>query len=190
MKKFLITLSVLVVILALGTGIYYLSQFLNQPTEEEIQSAQEEIDEQFKTAEANMPEGERLDLQVEFPDDMEESRMITIIHQMSHQKVKASDKWGQYQITQERVNRLLEVAKRNQPAYKHGNVYVDILGKWSEGDFSKADEHHNKVWAILGGNVGQATGLLSPVEEKAYIEKHFKSTSTEEMKKNEQDEGE
>lgn len=186
MKKTLMVISISVGVLALGVGIFYSNNYLNQPSEEEIQEAQEQIEETFKMAEDDMPEEEQVSLKEFFPDDMSEDRMQTVLHSMSHQKVRAEEKWGQLQITQERVERLLEVAKLNEnnEEYKHGKSYVAILERWATGDFSKSVHAHNFIWELQGGTVGEAIGLMSPVEEKAYIEKYFKNEAPIETDKN------
>jgi len=92
------------------------------------------------------------------------------IHGMSHQKVKAEEKWVHYTITEERIQFLLEVVQNGDYEYK--DVYLDILTRWSKGDFSQADKDHNVVWQLLGGSVGKATGILTKEEEQAYLEKY------------------
>ncbi|MFD1850086.1 DUF6241 domain-containing protein [Oceanobacillus bengalensis] len=90
------------------------------------------------------------------------------IHGMSHQKVKAEEKWGYYEIHPERIQWLLEgldVVEINNET-----VYRKILERWAEGDFSKVDDDHNAIWTLQGGTIGEATGILSPEEEQAYIE--------------------
>ncbi|MBS3682003.1 hypothetical protein KGF86_17565 [Ornithinibacillus massiliensis] len=89
------------------------------------------------------------------------------IHGMSHQKVKAEQKWGFYQITPQRIHWLLEGL--DATALKHEEVYRTILEKWAKGDFTTADVDHNTIWEIQGGNIGRATGVLTPEEEEAYI---------------------
>lgn len=179
MKKTLITISIIVGILALCVGIYNLNDFLNQPSEDEIEEAQKQIEKEFATAEIDMPEDKKLDLNETFPSDMSEYRMQNFIHQMSHQKVASNLKWGTYQITQERVNRLLEVAKLNRENYKEGRAYVDILTRWSQGDFSTAVLDHNFIWSLQGGNIGEATRLLTSIEEQKFIEEHFKNINAD-----------
>ena len=175
-KRKLIGVSILTIIFASGIGIYYMGQLPNKPTEEEIAKAKEEIELGFKATEKELVEkhGEVInDVNVRFPDDMTELEMKNAIHGLSHQKVKSEDnaKWGYIRMTEERVNRLLEVAKLNEKKWElNGELYVDILARWSRGDFSRADIDHNAIWVIQGGNVGRATGLLSPWEEKKFIE--------------------
>ncbi|MCD8502771.1 MAG: DUF6241 domain-containing protein [Bacillaceae bacterium] len=105
---------------------------------------------------------------------MSEHLLQNDIHWMSHQKVSAKQKWGAMLITEERIDRLLEVATKNKETYKHSEIYIDILTRWQGGDFSQADLDHNAIWRLQGGTVGAATGLLMPEQEKAYIEKHFR----------------
>ncbi|MEN8701624.1 DUF6241 domain-containing protein [Bacillus infantis] len=109
-----------------------------------------------------------------FPNNMEEEAVQQAIHDMSHQKVKAENKWGALQVTPDRISRLLSVVEANEMSYKHSSVYLDILERWNEGDFSSAARDHNRIWKLQGGTVGEAKGLLSKEEEQKYIEKNFK----------------
>src|SRR5690606_7630213 len=173
MKKTLIILGIIVGVIALAVGIYYLNDYLNQPTEQEMEEAREQIEKGFQTPEKDMPEEHQLDLIEYLPNEMLEFQLQDIIHAMSHQKVKADKKWDDYMIIKERIERLLEVAEMNEDKYEWGPIYVDILSRWIEGDFSKAVEDHNAIWELQDGNVGIAYGLLNPVEEKAYLDYYF-----------------
>ncbi|MEK4130180.1 DUF6241 domain-containing protein [Solibacillus sp. FSL W8-0474] len=172
MKKTLITLAIIVGIIALAVGFSYLNDYLNQPTEQEIEDARKQIEKEFTTPENDLPEDERV-MQA-WSEEMTEPAMQQLIHNLSHQKIKSSHKWGALQITQERVDRLLEIATNNKDIYTHAIVYMDILSSWSEGDFSQAVEEHNEIWTMQSGNVGKAYDLMSSVEEMEYIELHFK----------------
>jgi hypothetical protein len=114
------------------------------------------------------------DLNKLFPDNMEEEAVQQAIHDMSHQKVKADSKWGAMQITPDRIRRLMDVVEANEVSYKHSGIYLDILERWSEGDFTSAARDHNSIWKLQGGTVGEAKGRLSEEEEQKYIEKNFK----------------
>lgn len=102
--------------------------------------------------------------------DLDEEDIQQYIHGMSHQKVKADEKWVHYTMTEERIQFLLEVVQNGD--YEHKQLYLDILTRWSKGDFSQADKDHNAVWRLQGGSVGKATGVLTKEEEEAYLEKH------------------
>jgi len=91
------------------------------------------------------------------------------IHGMSHQKVEAEDKWTFYELKPERVEWLLGTLDKAE-GIENKSEYKRILNKWSQGDFSTADEDHNKVWNMLGGTVGRATGISSKEEEQAYLD--------------------
>ena len=175
MKKTLIILGIIVGVIALTVGIYHLDDYLKQPSDEEQREAQEQIEQAFKTPEKDMPEEHKLDLIEFFPDEMLEFQLQEVIHAMSHQKVKADKKWGVHMITKERTERLLEIAEMNEEKYEWGVLYVQILSRWVEGDFSTAVEDHNAIWELQDGNVGIAYELLTPVEEKAYLDYYFKN---------------
>ncbi len=91
------------------------------------------------------------------------------IHKMSHQKVIADTKWGFYEITDERIDWLLESLEITYDALNDGKIYRDILTKWKNDDFSRVDQDHNAIWHLQGGSIGEATGILSTEEEKEYI---------------------
>ncbi|WP_280771990.1 DUF6241 domain-containing protein [Salipaludibacillus daqingensis] len=77
-------------------------------------------------------------------------------------------------ITDERIERLIEVIKDNsENDFNHSNLYLTILERWKQGDFSKVDEDHNDIWRLQGGTIGKATGILSNQEEQEFINTHF-----------------
>ena len=102
---------------------------------------------------------------------MSEEEIQYAIHYMSHQKVKADKKWGHLQITPERIKRLIEVVEKNEREYEHASLYIKILNRWRDNDFSSSVSDHNKIWALQGGSIGKAKRLLSSIEEKEYIKK-------------------
>ncbi|TDL80958.1 DUF6241 domain-containing protein [Peribacillus frigoritolerans] len=112
-------------------------------------------------------------IEEEFPMNLSEISVQDAIHGMSHQKIRAKDKWGFIPLTAERVERLTAVVESNINVYKHANVYYDILSRWSKNDFSMVDEDHNAIWEMQNGNIGKATGILSVEQEREFIEKHF-----------------
>lgn len=107
----------------------------------------------------------------EFSDDMSEGEVQQAIHNMSHQKVKADRKWGALEITPQHINRLIEIVKNND--FENADLYLEILNSWKEGDFSNIVDDHNAIWELQDGTVGEATGVLSPKEEKQYIDENF-----------------
>lgn len=109
----------------------------------------------------------------EFPLTILDYQIAEAIHAMSHQKVKAEEKWSFLPLTAERVARLMDVIETNKSDYPNSDVYMEILIRWSKNDFSKIDKDHNKVWNLQGGNIGRATGILSHDEELKFIEKYY-----------------
>lgn len=106
-----------------------------------------------------------------FPLDMLDYEIADAIHAMSHQKVEADEKWSEMPLTQERVDRLIEVLKAGD--FENEPVYFGILNRWSGNDFSRVVGDHNIIWEMKNGTVGEATGILSDEEELLYIEENF-----------------
>lgn len=145
-----------------------------EPKKSQVEQTEEEPEQESDLEpEQNSDRTKKIDEDVEktFPLDMSQSEIETAIHKMSHQKVKAQKKWGALQITDERVERLIEVVEANN--YNNSSIYLSILNRWAEGDFSKVDHDHNEIWSLQGGTVGRATGILSEEEERQYIESNF-----------------
>jgi len=103
-----------------------------------------------------------------------EKLMRQYIHAMSHQKVRAGEKWSFFEITDERIAFLLQ--QLDEKNYKNDEEYRDILTRWQKRDFSQAVGDHNTVWRLMGGNIGKAKGLLSAKQEKEYLEKQDRET--------------
>ena len=93
------------------------------------------------------------------------------IHEMTHQKVYASHKWGEVVVTEELIDDMLQKLDEQQEEFKNASFYYETLTAWKRGDFSNAVEVHNEIWASQSGTIGQATRLLTAEEEKEYIKR-------------------
>lgn len=103
---------------------------------------------------------------------MNEAKLQFFLHEMTHSKVYAEDKWGEARpISQENIDRLLEVVEASD--FKDRAYYRRTLEEWRDGDFVNAVDVHNKIWHLHGGTIGKATRLMTQEEEAAYIQAHF-----------------
>lgn len=93
------------------------------------------------------------------------------LHEMTHQKVMAEEKWGHKRITEESIEEMLGIAEESNYEYK--DFYIDTLKRWQAGDFNNAVKVHNIIWNANNGTIGKAERLLSPREEQNYIIEHF-----------------
>ena len=100
-----------------------------------------------------------------------ERQFADSIHHMTHQKVRAQQKWGHLEITDERIKQKYETAKKSD--YEYREFYMVALEDWMEGDFSNAVQVHNTIWNEQDGTIGKARGLMSPEEEMDYKIRHF-----------------
>ncbi|MBU6081555.1 MULTISPECIES: DUF6241 domain-containing protein [Allobacillus] len=173
--KWILPILIVAIVVA-GTYYWMNPNFLGESNEtepevdEEIEQAREQAKEDVTEEEIEeyQKEGKNPFGQKREQSELNEAYYREYIHGMSHQKVKANKKWGFYLITQERIDWLLngldEISINNE------DIYRDILTRWSNGDFSQADEDHNTIWRMQNGTVGEAYGVMSEEEEAAYIE--------------------
>jgi hypothetical protein len=102
-----------------------------------------------------------------------EDSIVAIMHHLTHQKVEASDKWANVQMTPERVTMVRQIIETRGQEWKHKSELLAMAKKWETGDFSEIDKDHNFLWDLEGGNIGKATGILSAADEQAFIAKTF-----------------
>ncbi|MGB8001062.1 MAG: DUF6241 domain-containing protein [Anaerobacillus sp.] len=105
-----------------------------------------------------------------------ENKFQDYIHGMTHQKVVADKKWGIYQISEERIDNMLQVLdniKGTKDEYKHFDFYLETLKEWDKGNFGNAVDVHNYIWNLNGGTIGKAKRLMTTEEEQEYIEETY-----------------
>ncbi len=100
----------------------------------------------------------------------------TALHEMTHQKTKADQKWGYIFITQERIESLLDIVNSNDLVQR--SAYIDILERWKQGKYEKVDADHNKIWKLQSGNLGEGKGIMSQAEQKELINQVFMQKGT------------
>ncbi|MCM3088656.1 DUF6241 domain-containing protein [Bhargavaea ginsengi] len=114
-----------------------------------------------------------------------EEKILDIMHQMTHQKIVAKQKWGAIPMTTRNIEQIESIVssskKIHSPQVK--KQLIRIIAKWENGNFSEADEDHNYIWKLQKGTLGKARGLLSKEEELLFIEEWFIEGKAEEDNK-------
>lgn len=105
---------------------------------------------------------------------MSDDQLMQEVHEMTHQKVQAEQKWGASEITKDKVLKLYEVVKNKQFKDSQAKqMLLGILEPWTKGDFSNAVTAHNEIWKYQNGTVGKANRLLTAKEETEFIQQNF-----------------
>lgn len=94
------------------------------------------------------------------------------LHFMTHQKVEAFMKWGTLELTEERVDAMLEILEDTN--FVHQFFYKRTLEQWKEGNFKNVVMVHNRIWEMAEGDIGKATAYLDEQEEESYIKEHYR----------------
>ncbi|RSK33706.1 DUF6241 domain-containing protein [Bhargavaea beijingensis] len=164
-------LIVALALLAVAGLVIYQNRFAYYKPEEVL--TQDEFVENFEETEAleEIDGLERTGINGHSP----EEKILDTMHQMTHQKIVATDKWGAIPMTTGNIGEIDSIIagskKIRSPEVK--NQLLQIIAKWENGDFSEADKDHNYIWKLQKGNLGKARGLLSKEEELLFIEEWF-----------------
>ncbi|SEI91957.1 hypothetical protein SAMN04488127_0791 [Bhargavaea ginsengi] len=177
MKKKGILIAALA-LLAVATLVIYQTRFSYSQPEEVL--TQDEFIETFEETEALM-EIDGLDRTGVNGNSLEE-KILDIMHQMTHQKIVANQKWGAIPMTTRNIEQIESIVSSSKKIHspQAKKQLIQIIAKWENGDFSEADEDHNYIWKLQNGTLGKARGLLSKEEELLFIEEWFIEGKAEE----------
>ncbi|WP_213422581.1 DUF6241 domain-containing protein [Bhargavaea massiliensis] len=167
-------------LLAVAGLIIYQYRFAYSEPEEVL--TQDEFVETFEETEA-LEDVDGLD-RVGVNGNSPEGKILDVMHQMTHQKVVANQKWGAVPMTTRNIEQMESIVSTSEhiqsPEVK--KQLLQIIAKWERGDFSEADMDHNYIWDLQNGTLGKARGLLSKEEELQFIEEWFIEGKAEEEK--------
>ena len=171
MRKVLWTIIILLLVLGVLAGAgYWVYQSFTTTDEQEISKAAEEAAEVLdEDAVAQSPQS---DLPVDTV-GLTEGQFQVKLHQMTHQKIVATEKRGKIQMTPARIEEMLKILRANEGAYDEYAFYEDALTEWEQGKFSNAVDVHNTIWEWHNGTVGRATGFMTKEQEAEYVEDNF-----------------
>ncbi|WP_040203335.1 DUF6241 domain-containing protein [Neobacillus jeddahensis] len=180
MKKVLVLLLIVLIILIGGTyGVYKWFDYTaskkvtllpkQAPDEYKAESKEEQALEEEQEEQTGKIGGVQYDIKLN--QDSSEEAVIDVMHMMTHQKVKAEEKWGAIPMIPSTINQVYEIVNNSQ--FTHKADLLAILAKWKDGQFAEVDSDHNYFWRYKDGTVGQAYGILTPVEEETFITNNF-----------------
>ncbi|MCW1929108.1 DUF6241 domain-containing protein [Bhargavaea beijingensis] len=179
MKKKEILIVALALLIAAGLLVYQ-TRFAYSKPEEVL--TQDEFVETFEETGA-LEEIDRLD-RTGINSHSPEEKILEVMHQMTHQKIVADEKWGAIPMTTRNIEQIDSIVSNSKKirSPEVRNQLVQIITKWERGDFSEADKDHNYIWKLQKGTLGKARGLLSKEEELLFIEEWFIDGKAEEEK--------
>lgn len=177
LKKVLIIVAVSASVLLLS--LYGGYQYLVNKHENENLEMKEKAKAAGVTTEEFMEQTQEIDgisYKVDLDENATQDEVIDVMHKMTHQKVRAEEKWGAIPMIPETINDVYEVVSKSN--FERKEELIEILERWKKGDFSQADEDHNYFWVYQGGTIGKAYGIMSENEEKEFIRNNFKEAGS------------
>lgn len=100
-----------------------------------------------------------------------EQQALAYMHKMTHQKVRAEEKWGAIPMDDTNIAAVKAAVTANN--WKHKDTLLQIIARWEAGDFSEAHHDHNAIWKMQNGSIGIAYGLLTVEEEEQFKQNNF-----------------
>ncbi len=138
---------------------------------ENINTNQDDTAEELSRLDKVLSEINEDELQLDIDANTSQSKVVDVMHQMVHQKVRAEKKWGKIPMHPDTIAQVYMVVKNSN--FDNKATLLGILENWKDKDFSKAVNDHNYFWEYQDGTVGKATASLSISEEIAYVESNF-----------------
>lgn len=163
---------------AIAGFVIYKTQFFYPEPEEVL--TQDEFTETYEETGA-LDQVDGLD-RVGLNGNSTEEKILEVMHQMTHQKIAANQKWGAVPMTTRNIEQL-EAIVSNSDKIRSDKVQKELLviiANWERGDFSEADAEHNYIWDLQDGTLGKARGLLSKEQEQKFIKEWFLDEETAE----------
>lgn len=108
---------------------------------------------------------------VDFYGDTSEEEVLETMNKMTHQKVKANEKWGYVLMSPENIKAVYDVVEKSN--FENREMLLEIAGDWMTNDFSMVVFDHNIIWMLQGGNTGKAYDVMTPKEEEEFIHHNF-----------------
>ncbi len=166
-KKFIISFAVILILGGVvAGGNWYLKKDIKN---EKVVASEEEIAKGNSTHSKKIS-GAQTELLITHASP--QSEVMAVMHQMTHQKIRANEKWGAIPMIQENINVVYDIIESND--FKKKDVLLPIIIRWKDGNFNQVDKDHNAIWKLQGGSIGKAYGIMSAEEERWFIIKNFK----------------
>lgn len=159
---------------------YELKQQEKQQYEEERRAALEkEQEEEAKRAEEEALKNlagrigfiEGIEYDTGLTPESTEGQVMKVMHEMTHQKVRAERKYGAIPMVEDTVNQVIEIVSASN--FTNKEKMLEIVENWKKGRFNIIDSDHNFLWEQQEGLVGRAYGVLSFTEEKEFVREKF-----------------
>ena len=94
-----------------------------------------------------------------------EEEVISAMHSMTHQKVKACEGKGAIPMSKKNAEKVRNILNGNN--FKNKEELLAITERWANRDFSKILEEHNYFIKLQGGKIGEAT-VMDKIDEKVF----------------------
>lgn len=157
--KLLAVCSVLLVLVIIGTGSYFITEkklsAVESTTVVEASPLKKEV--VNKTVVNSAVVIKQYDFSKKI--SKEELAVYNKMHKMINTKIVAEDGkiWGEVAITPEKCQALIKDITKS--GYSDKDTLLQFLARWKDNNFSSGVDEHNYLWDGLDGTIGKAESL-------------------------------
>jgi len=151
--------SVLLVVIIIGTGSYFIKQQelsqVENPKVVQASQIKKEVVKKISVSKAVVIKQNDTSKEI----SSQEEAVYNTMHKMINTKIVAQDGkiWGEVEITPEKCQVLItEVTKSS---YTDKDTLLQFLNRWKDNDFKSGVDEHNYLWDGLDGTIGKAKSL-------------------------------
>jgi len=149
-KRYLWRVLFVVVVLSVSGAFWIINK---NDKEKEFDIAEEKMEESIapKKRDLSWVDGVHADMLDDWKsgDKTFDERLVQeVMLKMTYQKLDTQEKEGSIEITPERIDNLMQISEEEKAVFFHSELYLDILKRWKENDFSTVEDDNQLLHSL------------------------------------------
>lgn len=149
-KRYLWRVLFVVVVLSVSGAFWIINK---NDKEKEFDIAEEKMEESIapKKRDLSWVDGVHADMLDDWKsgDKTFDERLVQeVMLKMTYQKLDTQEKEGSIEITPERIDNLMQISEEEKAVFFHSELYIDILKRWKENDFSTVEDDNQLLHSL------------------------------------------
>ncbi len=149
-KRYLWRVLFVVVVLSVSGAFWIINK---NDKEKEFDIAEEKMEESIvpKKRDLSWVDGVHADMLDDWKsgDKTFDERLVQeVMLKMTYQKLDTQEKEGSIEITPERIDNLMQISEEEKAVFFHSELYLDILKRWKENDFSTVKDDNQLLHSL------------------------------------------
>lgn len=149
-KRYLWRVLFVVVVLSVSGAFWIINK---NDKEKDFDIAEEKMEESIapKKRDLSWVDGVHADMLDDWKsgDKTFDERLVQeVMLKMTYQKLDTQEKEVSIEITPERIDNLMQISEEEKAVFFHSELYLDILKRWKENDFSTVEDDNQLLHSL------------------------------------------